>query len=223
MHIGLIGGIGPAATDVYYRGLIAHAATSGVDLELTIVHADSPTLLSNLAADDHVAQIAIYKRLTDRLVRAGAECVAVTSISGHFCIDGFRKIAPIEVLDLTEALRAHLATLGLKRVGLLGTKTVMESGMYGKLGDVDTVAPSGAALETVHEAYVELALTAKPTEALRDVFISAASQMIHVDGAQAVLLAGTDLGLAIDGQDCGFAIVDCANIHIDAIAGRLQQ
>ncbi|MEL6825517.1 MAG: aspartate/glutamate racemase family protein [Pseudomonadota bacterium] len=221
MHIGLIGGIGPAATDVYYRGLIARAAASGVDLELTIVHADSPTLLSNLAADDHEAQIAIYKRLTDRLVQAGAECVVVTSISGHFCIDGFRKIAPIEVLDLTEALRAHLATLGLNRVGLLGTKTVMESGMYGKLGDVETVAPNGAALNAVHEAYVELALTATATDALRETFTAAASQMIQVDGAQAILLAGTDLGLAIDGQDYGFSIVDCADVHIDAIAGRV--
>ncbi|MEL6693846.1 MAG: aspartate/glutamate racemase family protein [Pseudomonadota bacterium] len=221
MHIGLIGGIGPAATDVYYRGLIARAAQFAVDLELTIVHADSPTLLSNLAADDHEAQIAIYKRLSDRLVQAGAECVAVTSISGHFCVDGFRKIAPIEVLDLTEALRAHLATLGLNRVGLLGTKTVMESGMYGKLGDVETVAPSGAALANVHEAYVDLALTATATDALRETLTNAASQMMQVYGAQAVLLAGTDLGLAIREQDCGFAIVDCANVHIDAIAARL--
>lgn len=221
MHIGLIGGIGPAATDVYYRGLIARAAASGVNLELTIVHADSPTLLSNLAADDHEAQIAIYKRLTGRLVQAGAECVVVTSISGHFCIDGFRKIAPIEVLDLTEALRAHLATLGLKRVGLLGTKTVMESCMYGKLGDVETVAPSGAALNTVHEAYVELALTATVTDDLRETFTNAASQMIQADGAQAILLAGTDLCLAMNGHDNGFAIVDCANVHIAAIAARL--
>jgi aspartate/glutamate racemase len=32
MHIGLIGGIGPAATDYYYRGLIeGHAAASAAN------------------------------------------------------------------------------------------------------------------------------------------------------------------------------------------------
>ena len=45
MHIGLIGGIGPAATDFYYRRLISTFARKKAALELTIVHADTPTLL----------------------------------------------------------------------------------------------------------------------------------------------------------------------------------
>lgn len=45
MHIGLIGGIGPAATDFYYRRLIAAFAARAQPLEVTIVHADTPTLL----------------------------------------------------------------------------------------------------------------------------------------------------------------------------------
>ena len=39
MHIGLIGGIGPAATEFYYRGLIDRHAKSGTRLELTIANA----------------------------------------------------------------------------------------------------------------------------------------------------------------------------------------
>src|SRR5262250_1396321 len=68
MQIGLIGGIGPAATDFYYRRLISAFAGKRTGLELTIVHADTPTLLAHLAQNDATAQIAIYKRLTDRLV-----------------------------------------------------------------------------------------------------------------------------------------------------------
>ena len=47
-HIGLIGGIGPAATDYYYRRIIAAYAESDLELGLTIAHADAPTLLRNL-------------------------------------------------------------------------------------------------------------------------------------------------------------------------------
>ena len=47
MHIGLIGGIGPAATEFYYRNLVrAHVAASRV-LELTIVQADIRDLVQN--------------------------------------------------------------------------------------------------------------------------------------------------------------------------------
>jgi aspartate racemase len=36
MHLGLIGGIGPAATEHYYRGLVDRHARADTPLELTI-------------------------------------------------------------------------------------------------------------------------------------------------------------------------------------------
>ena len=66
MHIGLIGGIGPAATDFYYRRLISTFASKKAELELTIVHADTPTLLGNLASNNAATQVAIYMKLTNR-------------------------------------------------------------------------------------------------------------------------------------------------------------
>ena len=36
-------------------------------------------------------------------------------------------------------------------------------------------------------------------------------------GAEAVLLGGTDLFLAFEGRNCGFLMIDCAAIHMDAI------
>ena len=84
MHIGLIGGIGPAATDFYYRRLISTFASKKAALELTIVHADTATLLGNLTRNDAASQVAIYMKLTNRLAAAGAGCVAVTSVAGHF-------------------------------------------------------------------------------------------------------------------------------------------
>lgn len=221
MHIGLIGGIGPAATDFYYKGLIKRAANSGKDLELTMAHADSPTLLANLAANSTAAQSAIYMRLTERLKTAGADCVAITSISGHFPIDMFEPQSPLPVIDMMSTLRTYLASSGLKRVGLMGTKPVMASSMYGKLGDLDVIAPAGDGLDRVHEAYVTLALSGQPTDALRNVFFEEGAAMVRDGGAEAILLGGTDLNVAFDGHDPGFALVDCADIHTDEIAKRI--
>ena len=197
MHIGLIGGIGPAATDFYYRQLIKASAARALDLELTIVHADAPTLLGNLDTDNVTAQVDIYLKLTKRLEAAGAECVVVTSIAGHFCIDAFAEASRLPIIDITMALSQWLAENGLVRVGILGTKTVMQSAMYGKLAPVEVLVPKGEGLDEVHEAYVTLAQSGQPTAALKAVFERAGGALVK-DGAQAVLLGGTDLNALLE-------------------------
>src|SRR5262245_17116634 len=102
MQIGLIGGIGPAATDFYYRRLIRVVAQKKSPLELTIVHADTPTLLENLTRNRAATQAQMFARLTERLASAGAGCVAVTSIAGHFCRKEFEALSPLPVDDALE-------------------------------------------------------------------------------------------------------------------------
>lgn len=215
MHIGLIGGIGPAATDYYYRWLIKAFAGK---LELTMAHADSGTLLSNMAAGDEAAQAAIFERLTGRLKAAGAEAVAVTSIAGHFCIDRFRGVSPLPVLDLLASVAAGVERGGYGTVGILGTKAAMQSKMYGKLPMVNVVAPPGDALELVHQSYVDMATAGVVTDAQRRVFFDHGRALCDEHGAEAVLLGETDLFLAFDGRDCGFPAVDCAVLHMEDIA-----
>ena len=220
MHIGLIGGIGPAATDFYYRELIKHAAAANRDLELTIAHADTPTLLANLLADDHEAQCAIYVKLAQRLQSAGAGNVVVTSIAGHFCIDRFAEISPLPIIDLTKALAAWLAEMGMARVGILGTAPVMRSGMYGKLEPVEVMAPEADELERVHDAYVTLAHSGTSTPQLKQIFDQAGEAMLQ-RGAEAIMLGGTDLNAAYTGDNAPFPLVDCAGVHAAEIARHI--
>src|SRR2546426_1880522 len=100
MHIGLIGGIGPAATDFYYRRLISTFARKKAALELTIVHADTPTLLSNLVNNDAAAQVAIYTRLTDRLVAAGGGWGVVPFIFRDFFFHALQGGFPLSLFVL---------------------------------------------------------------------------------------------------------------------------
>jgi aspartate racemase len=218
MHIGLIGGIGPAATDYYYRALIAEFARAGAPLDLTIVHADAPTLLANLATNALDAQVAIYARLTDRLTAAGADCVAVTSIAGHFCIDGFAAISPLPVIDMVTAIGAAITARGLRRIGVLGTRTVMETRLYGSISNAEIVPPAGKMLDDVHQAYAAMATAGAVTAAQRAVFDTAARQLLNNDKVEAIMLGGTDLALAFDAATAGFPLVDCAGIHVQAIA-----
>ena len=152
MHIGLIGGIGPAATDFYYRRLIATFASRKTPLELTIAHADTPTLLKNLASSDKAAQATIFTRLTKRLAAAGSNCVAITSIAGHFCMDAFKAVSPLPAVDMIVEVNRAIAERGLSRVGILGTQTVMETRFYGGVTSAQIIPPRGQDLLDVHQA-----------------------------------------------------------------------
>jgi aspartate racemase len=196
MHIGLIGGIGPAATDFYYRRLISIFAKKNSALELTIAHADTPTLLSNLTKNDAAAQTLIYSRLRERLVMAGAECVAVTSIAGHFCIDDFKAVSKLPVVDLIAEVSRTIEARGLRRIGILGTRTVMETRFYGRIASAEVIPPSEPDLNDVHRAYVSMAASGLITEQQRSTFYEASHRLVENYGAEAIMLGGTDLALA---------------------------
>jgi aspartate racemase len=218
MHIGLIGGIGPGATDFYYRRLISTFARKNAALEMTIVHADAPTLVSNLASNNTAAQTAIYTRLTNRLVSAGAECVVITSIAGHFCIDAFKAVSPLPIVDMISEVSRAIETRGLKRIGILGTRTVMETRFYGRIASAEIIPPRGPDLDDVHQAYISMATSGVVTEDQRSVFHAVSHRLLRDHGAEAIMLGGTDLALAFNEQTAEFPLVDCAGIHADAIA-----
>lgn len=216
-HIGLIGGIGPAATDYYYRGLIERSAVAGQSLDVTIVHADAPILLQNLTDNAFANQVAIYQRLAKRLALAGADSVVVTSIAGHFCIDAFKEISPLPVIDMLQAVNQSVATQGLKRIGILGTQTVMANRFYGAIEAAEVIPPQGDMLAAVHNAYVEMAKTGQVSDAQKQVFDAACAVFFKHDNVDAVMLGGTDLALVYTEQTAPFPILDCAAIHIDAV------
>jgi aspartate racemase len=216
MQIGLIGGIGPASTDFYYRRLIGLYAKLKTPLELTIVHADTPTLLGNLARNDAAAQAQIFAGLTHRLAAAGAGCVAVTSVAGHFCRSEFKALSVLPAVDMIAEVDRVVTVRGIGCVGILGTRTVMESRFYGSLTHAAVIPPLKD-LESVHQAYVAMAAAGVAQDAQRAIFYSAARSLIEEQGAEAIMLGGTDLSLVFDERTSPFPLVDCAAIHADAI------
>jgi hypothetical protein len=149
--------------------------------------------LNNLASNDAVAQTDIYTRLTNRLVSAGAECVCVTSIAGHFCIDDFKAVSPLPVVDMIAEVSRAIETRGLKRIGIIGTRTVMETRFYGRIASAEIVPPSKPDLDDVHEAYISMAASGFVTEDQRSIFNAASHRLIGDQGAEAIMLGGTDL------------------------------
>jgi len=191
-----------------------------VPLELTIVHADVRELTRNLGNRDAAKQAGIFAGLVRRLDAAGARAAAITSIAGHFCARELEALSPLPIIDAIPEIDAAIKRKNLKTVGLLGTRAAMESGLYGAITAAEVVLPDGETLDRVHASYVEMATVGRPTDAQRHVFFSVGRDLCRKHGADGVVLAGTDLFLAFQGQDCGFPVLDCADVHINAIYRR---
>lgn len=217
MHIGLIGGIGPAATEFYYRHLVRAHAAAGRALELTIVQAEVRELMQNMSINAPDQQAETFLRLVRRLQAAGAEAAAVTSIAGHFCIQELERLSPLPLINAIPALGAELRQRGLRRVGILGTRIVMQSRVYGGLANIEAVLPPGDSFDATHNAYVAMASAGQANDEQRELLFAIGKDLCQQQGAELIVLAGTDLFLAFDGRDCGFPTIDSALVHIDAL------
>ncbi|MEY8838124.1 aspartate/glutamate racemase family protein, partial [Cribrihabitans sp. XS_ASV171] len=205
MHIGLIGGIGVAATLVYYQRLVTEIEARGARPDITIVHADVHELIRNNLADERTAQARIYTCLLDRLAAAGADCAAITSLGGHFCFDETVPLSPLPLVSAVEPLDAFFAAEGLETVGLLGTRVVMRTKLYGQLKRTRAVALEDE-IDRLGQSYQEMAVAGQCSPHQRELFLEAGRRLVEQEGAEAVVLAGTDLNLAFDGQPPGYRV-----------------
>ncbi len=217
MHIGLVGGIGVAATVVYYQRLAAAVAERGAaPLALTIVHGDIQELIRNNLADRREEQARAFLPLVERLKAAGCDCAALTSLGAHFCLEELEALSPLPIVSGVAPLDAWFAERGVRRIGLLGTRVVMRTRLYGQLARTEALALDDE-IDRIGQTYQDVAVAGACTPAQRALLLDAGRRLVEA-GAQAVVLAGTDLNLAFDGQDPGYPVIDALDVHVALLA-----
>lgn len=217
MHIGLIGGIGVAASLVYYKRLTAQIAGRGVEkFDLTIVHGDIHELIRNNLADRRTEQALAFLPLVRRLQDAGCDCGALTSLGAHFCFDELEEMSPLPLISGVAPLDAHFVQHGIRRIGLLGTRVVMRTRLYGRLARTDALALDEE-IEELGQTYQDIAVAGTCSPEQRELLLDAGRRMISI-GADAIVLAGTDLNLAFDGENPGYPVIDALDVHVALLA-----
>jgi len=222
MHIGLIGGIGVAATVVYYQRLTAAVERRGGTLELTIAHADIKTLVRTNVIDARQEQAEAFMVQIKALEGAGADCAVLSSIGAHFCFDELAAMSPLPLISGVAPLDEYFAAKGIGTVGLLGTRVVMRTRLFGQLERTRAVALDDE-IETIGGTYQDMAVAGRCSPAERALFRDAGARLMRDHGAEAIVLAGTDLNLAFDGEDPGYPVIDALDVHVDVLAQLATQ
>jgi aspartate racemase len=222
-HFGLIGGLGVGATVLYYEAIAGACAKRDMIPRVTIANAHAPTALALVQAgriDDMASYLAGFVR---ELAAAGAGFFAIPAITPHICRRQLGAQVTLPMIDILDVTAKRLAERRLSRVALFGTRFTIDSKLFGALEAFDVVRPGDDEVDEIHRIYLGLAtqgqIAAEDEAKLREI----ARTLERRDGVDAVVLAGTDLNLVFNEANAGFAAVDCAAAHVDAIVAEMSK
>src|ERR1043165_1855177 len=146
--LGLIGGLGPNATVYYYNGLIAQHKARGAVARMLIAHADVD-YGRPLAESGQLDELARYLNgFIDELAAGGAEFTAIVAVTPHICSAQLAPLLKIPLIDMVATVADAIHARGLERIALFGTRSTVQSKMFGRLG-VDVVMPQPEEIETI--------------------------------------------------------------------------
>lgn len=220
--IGLIGGLTPESTVHYYTRICRNYNKQFGALNFPRVFLESVNLqvYSDCFVRNDWAQVGEMLLLAlERLKNAGADFAAILANTPHHAWEHIADRTPLKVLTIMEATAAALKKDGLASVALLGTRATMESGFFQHYFEAEgiksTIPDAKERQELDRIVWEELAHGNVLDESrifARDVIAKLAGQ-----GAEAVVLACTELEMLIQQEDSSKPIHDTMGIHADAI------
>ena len=226
--LGIVGGIAPESTIDYYRRLIAAYRTrSGGDNPHLLINSIDVNRLLALAGAGQLDAMADY--LTEAvaaLARAGAGVALFASNTPHLVFDQVQQRSPIQLISIVEAAGTAAAAMGLRRVGLLGTRFTMQAAFYPAVfarHGVAVVPPAADEQELVHTRYVGELVEGVFNDSTRTQLLEATGHMVRRDSLDGVILAGTELPLLLrTGTAHGVPLLDTTGIHVAAAVAALD-
>lgn len=219
--LGLIGGLGVGATIYYYQELVKAHLELGQVANLLILHADVNRVLQYAAAGETSGMAEYFLQLIGRLSAAGAEIIAIPAATPHLCAPELMERSPIPLVSLVDEIVHEVDDRRLKRVALFGTRFTMETELFGRLKDVEVVAPKPAEIDFIHQTYLQLVNVGSGTEQQYRGLHQLAHTLIERDGIEAIILAGTELSLVFNRANTDFPHIDGARLHLAAIMEQL--
>jgi aspartate racemase len=222
--IGLVGGMTPESTKVYYDLLIHGARQPGGDPlrnpEIIIFSLNLTELVQIQRGGDRKQVVEYLTGLLERLRLAGAGIGALTANTPHAYLDEIRAETSLPLVSIVSATGDAAREHGLERALLLGTRTTMEAEMYPREfaeAGIQIILPDDDDREFLDQTiYNELALGQVSPE-IRRRYLDICAKHIEKDGIDSVILGCTELPLVISSDDLSIDVLDTTKIHVAAI------
>ena len=221
--LGLIGGMSWVSTRTYYEH-INRIVQQKVDL-----HASAPLLIESLdfarlhalrESQDWERAAGILVESAKGLEQIGATALVIGANSMHRVYDQVAAAVSIPILHIAECVGERMAADGVKSAALFGTSNVMTESFYRRrlvAHGVDLLPPDLEVIEALDRIiYEELTVGKVTRDAERE--LKTIITFKEKDGAQAIVLACTELELVVDVDANVLPIYDSTRIHAEKAA-----
>jgi len=217
--IGLIGGMSWESTADYYRIL-----NKEVKARLGEPHSAKIIMHSvDFAEIEKLQSAGDWAKLTKKMINIAQKIELVGADIILICANTMHQMAPevqanieIPLLHIADAAAEKIEAESLKKVGLLGTKYVMEGSFYkNKIEDnydIEVIIPDSKSREDVHRIiYQELVSGIFKNESrLRFIEII---ESLKEKGAEGIILGCTEIPLLIKAKDSSLPIFNTTELH----------
>ena len=221
--LGVLGGMSWESTAVYYRLLNQGVAQrlGGLHSAALLLHSvDFAPLAQLQAAGDWDRAAELLSHAAQGLQRAGAQGLLLATNTMHLVADRIEAAAALPLLHIADATAAALQAAGVQRAALLGTRFTMEDerilrARLQQSAGLMVSVPDAADRALMHRViYGELCrgVVAAPS---RDAVVAIIERQ-RQQGAQAVILGCTEIGLLIDGGCSPLPVFDTTVLHAAA-------
>ena len=216
--IGLIGGMSWESTVTYYQ-LINETVKQELgglhSAKILLYSVDFAEIEEYQAKGEWDKSAEVLAQAAVNLEKAGADLLVICTNTMHKVAPQVQSRITIPLLHIAEATAEALKENGVTKVGLLGTKYTMTQDFYkDKLiaSGIQVVIPDEVGVETVNTViYTELCLGKIYPESKKK--FQMIIEQLQQQGAQAVILGCTEIGLLIKQEDTALPVYDTTLIH----------
>lgn len=226
--VGILGGMGPAATaDLYTKIIAATPATRDQDHLHIVIWAD-PTVPDRSRAlmhggDDPTPWLV---RGAKQLVAMGAAFVAVPCNTAHAFFPAIERAVPIPLVHMMDetATAVEITYPAIERVGLLATSGTIASALYQEWfakHHIDVVVPHDDLQEQSVMAAIHRVKAGDVGQETTDLLAEAAVYLV-AHGAEALIAGCTELPLIFRDGDASVPVIDPTQILAEAVVRRAR-
>jgi len=219
--IGLIGGITPESTILYYRILneLNSEFVGKTHSAEVIINSFDFGRISKLQAEENWGLLdEMMVESGKSLEKAGANCILICANTMHLCIDAVRKNVTIPVIHIAEATSKVINKKQLKKVALLGTKYTMEKDFFidvlASFG-IEVIIPELEERDIIHSIIYDELSTGNINPVSKEKFLKIIEKLIK-NGAEGIILGCTEIPLLIQQKDVAVSVFDTTTIHATA-------
>lgn len=225
--VGIVGGLGPESTIDYYRRIL-ESWQQGDPASAPSIVIDSLDVQRaiRLVETDRAALAEYLLGSLRRLAGAGVDFAAMTANTPHIVFDDLAARSPVPLVSIVEVCANEARRLGLRRLGLLGTRFTMEAPFYADVcarDGITVVAPGPEDRAWLHERYIGELLKGIFRADTRLGVVSLVERLQEAQRIDGVILGGTELPLLLETTAIGaIPLLDTTALHVAAIVGRLR-